>query len=121
MEPRQDGIVSLEMALALPLLALAVLAALQSLALVRDVLLAHEAARAGARAAATTLTTAPVRAAAGSAADGRPVRVTVSPARRRPGDLARVDVAIDHRIGSQVLRIRAGAAARVEPGAGRRW
>lgn len=121
MAARQDGIVSLELALALPLLALAVLAALQSLALARDVLLAHEAARAGARAAATTVTTGPVLAAAEAAADGRPVRVTVSPGRRRPGDLARVDVRIEHRIGPHVVPVRAGAAARVEPGAGRRW
>ncbi|MDX1620300.1 MAG: TadE/TadG family type IV pilus assembly protein [Nitriliruptorales bacterium] len=115
----QDGVLSLEFALALPMLLLAVLAALQGLALGRDVLIVHEAARAGARAAATSTGSGAVDAAISEALDGRDADRTISPPERKTGDLVVVTVVLTSRIGPQELEVSATSAARVEPGVGR--
>lgn len=85
----------------------------------RDVLLVHEAARAGARVAATTASDADVVEVARAAAEGMPVRVTVTPAGRRAGDLATVEVRWTSTVGPFRPGIRATAVARVEPVVGR--
>ena len=115
----QSGVLSLEAVLVLPVLAVLLVVLLQLAVLIADVLLVHEAARAGARAAATTSTTAPVEQAVREAApelDG--LRVTVTPAVRRDGDLARVEVTLRRTIGPVAHRLRATAVARVEPAVG---
>ncbi len=87
----QRGSLTLEFALAVPVLALLVLATLQVTVLGRDALLVHEAARAGARVAATTLSDAEVHRAVATVLGGRASQVEVTP-RRRPGDLVTVTV-----------------------------
>lgn len=117
----QSGVLSLEAVLVLPILAVLVVILLQLAVLIADVLLVHEAARAGARAAATTSSSAPVEQAVREAApelDG--LRVTVTPALRRDGDLARVEVSVRRTIGPVSHRLRASAVARVEPAVGTR-
>ena len=102
----------------LPILALFVVGLLQTAAVIRDVLLTHEAARAGARAAATSTGTASVVAAAREAAPELDLAVRVDPVRRGDGDLATVTVTADRTIGPVRHRIRASAVARVEPAVG---
>lgn len=92
-------------------------ALLQVLGFGRDVLLVHEAARAGARAAATTLSDERVAAVAREAAGGMELSVTVSPADRGPGDLAEVEVRWTSRLGPLRPEVGARAVAQVEPGA----
>lgn len=113
------GMLSLEAVLVLPVLALLVIGVLQVAGVVRDVLVLHEAARAGARAAATTSGTAGPAAAARQAAPelaGLTVRVT--PAVRRDGDLVRVEVTVRRSIGPVGHTLRASAVSRVEPAVG---
>lgn len=112
----EAGILSLEFGLSLPLLLLAVLAALQAVVLARDVLIAHEAARVGARAAATSSGTAAVAVAVEEAIGTRPVGIEVRPESRRTGDVARVTVRVTSRIGPHRFPVTATAANRVEPG-----
>lgn len=102
----------------LPILALLALGLLEVVGLVRDVLLLHEGARAGARVAATTSGTTPVARAVREAVPDVPVRVHVTPSTRRDGDLARVEVSLDRTIGPVTHRLRAQAVARVEPAVG---
>ena len=110
---------SLEAVLILPVLALLLVGLLQVGGLVRDVLVLHEAARAGARMAATTSGTTAVGRAAREAAPELPdVTVRVTPAVRRDGQLARVEVAVVRTIGPMSHRLRATAVARVEPAVG---
>jgi Flp pilus assembly protein TadG len=116
--PSEAGAVSLEAVFVLPVLALLILSLLEVGGLVRDVLVAHEAARAGARAAATTTGSAPVVAAARAAAPEIDVRVEVVPVTRRDGDLARVTVVVQRRFAGTSVPIRATALARVEPAVG---
>lgn len=113
----ERGVVSLEVALMLPVLFLAVLVALHGLVVARAVLLAHESARAGARVAATTTSLRPVLAAAREAAEGRETQIVVNPPVRAPGDLGRVTVTIRDRAGPFTFTATAAAVARVEPGA----
>lgn len=115
---REEGAVSLEAALLLPFVALVTLAVLQLVGVARDLLLVHEVARAGARAAATTLADAPVTAAAREAADGRPVAITILPSPRAPGTVVAVAVELADRFGPIPYTVRARAVAEVEPGAG---
>ena len=115
----QAGVLSLEAVLILPVLAVLLVVLLQLAALVADVLLLHEAARAGARAAATTSGRAAVAQAAREAApelDG--LRVAVEPETRRDGDLAHVTVTVHRTVGPVSHRLRATAVARVEPAVG---
>ncbi|MDX1658270.1 MAG: TadE family type IV pilus minor pilin [Nitriliruptorales bacterium] len=118
MNRRDEGVLSLEFALALPLLLLAVLTALQGLVLGRDVLLAHEAARAGARAAATSTSNAAVDRAVTAAIGDRAAGVTIQPAGRSAGDTVTVEVVLDTHLGPKRFEVRATAATRVEPGVG---
>jgi Flp pilus assembly protein TadG len=110
---------SLESVLLLPVLALLVLGLLEVAGLARDVLVAHEAARAGARVAATTSGVEPVVRAAREAAPEVELDVSVSPATRRDGDLARVTVTVRRRVAGTGMPVRASAVARVEPAVGR--
>jgi hypothetical protein len=115
----QGGSLTLELVLLLPVLALLVTGLLGSVSIVRDVLILHEAARVGARAAATsTGTDAVVRAAREAAPELPDLRVTVSPTSRRDGDLARVRVEVDRRLGPVTHRLRAASVAWVEPAVG---
>lgn len=110
------GMLSLEVVLVLPVVALLVLGLIQVAALGRDLLVLHEAARVGARVAATTTgTTAPERAARAAAPELRGLVVEVTPAVRSDGDLVIVAVLAEHRIGPVTRTLRAQALARVEP------
>ena len=102
----------------LPVMALLVVGLLEVAGLVRDVLLAHEAARAGARVAATTTGSAPVATAAREAAPELDLVASVVPHVRRDGDLATVTVTTSRKIGPVTHRVRARAVARVEPAVG---
>lgn len=114
----EDGSLSLEAVMVLPVLALLVLGMLEVAGVVRDVMVVHEAARAGARAAATSTGDAAVSAAARSASPEIDVAVLVDPLRRSDGDVVTVTVTTDRRIGPVTHRIRARAVARVEPAVG---
>lgn len=116
---RQEGAVSLEAALLLPFVALIALAVLQTAGVARDLLLVHEAARAGARAAATTLGSGPPTEAAERAADGRPVVVRIDPGPRAPGSIVTVQVELPGRFGPLAYVVEASAVAEVEPAASR--
>lgn len=102
----------------LPVVLLCTLLLFEAATLGRDVLLVHEAARAGARAAATSTGTAPVVAAARAAAPELDIAVEVTPVTRRDGDVARVTVSVRRRIVGTAPTVRASAVARVEPGVG---
>jgi hypothetical protein len=111
-----EGALSLEAVLVLPVLALLVTGLLGTVGMVRDVLILHEAARAGARAAATSTGAEPVAQAARLAAPELPdLQVVVTPARRRDGDLARVQVEVVRQLGPVTHRLRASTVSRVEP------
>lgn len=106
---------SLEAVWALPLLVLLGLGLVHTVAFGRDVLVAHEAARAGARAAATSTGEELVVRAARDAAQELDVRVDVAPVSRSDGDIVTVTIEADRRIGAVVHTISASAHARVEP------
>ena len=111
-----SGSLSLEMALLLPVVALVVVGLLQVAALGRDLLVLQEAARVGARVAATTTgTAAPERAARAAAPELRALTVTVTPAARADGDIVLVEVTAEHRLGPTTRVLSARALARVEP------
>jgi len=117
--PRDDGMLSLEVVLMLPVIALIVLGLIQVAALGRDLLVLHEAARIGARVAATTSgTSAPERAARAAAPELSGLAVRVTPAVRADGDLVVVEVTAQHRLGPVTRTLRAQSLARVEPGVG---
>jgi hypothetical protein len=83
-------------------------------AVVRDALLVHKAARVGARAAATSRGDETVRRAVATVLPE--ARVEVRPLDRRDGDLVRVRVEITRTLGGSVAhRLRATAIARTEP------
>ena len=108
---------SLEVVLMLPVVALLVLGLLQVAGLGRDLLLLHEAARVGARVAATTSgSAAPERAARAAAPELTGLVVGVVPAVRADGDLVVVTVQVERRLGPVSRTLRAEALARVEPG-----
>ncbi|MFA9432390.1 TadE/TadG family type IV pilus assembly protein [Egicoccus sp. AB-alg2] len=113
---RQAGSLSLESVLVLPVLALLTLGLIGTVTVLRDVLLVHEAARVGARVAATTLDNGAVEAAVRQAApELEHLRLQVSPARRGAGDVVTVTAAAGRRLGPTVWQPRARAHARVEP------
>lgn len=116
----QQGVVSLEWVLALPLLALAVAGLLEVAGVVRDSLLVHEAARAGVRAAATSTGGAAVEDAVGRSLAGAAHEVTVVPRQRTDGDLVEVTVVLERTLGPVTHRLRASTFARVEPAVGAR-
>lgn len=114
----EAGWLSLEAVLLLPVVALLAVGMLELVAVGRDVLLLHEAARAGARAAATSTGLAEVRTAVGAVdPDGR-FAVEVDPVQRGDGDLVTVTVATQRRLGPVTHTLRARAVARVEPAIG---
>jgi hypothetical protein len=111
-----EGFLSLEAVLVLPLVAMLVVGLIQVAAVGRDVLVLHEAARAGVRAAATsTGATAPDRAARAAAPELPQLRVEVDPVRREAGMLVTVQVSAERRLGPVVRTLRASAVAQVEP------
>jgi Flp pilus assembly protein TadG len=117
----ERGSLSLESVLVLPVLALLVVGVLEVAAVTRDVLVAHEAARAGARAAATSTGTAAVeRAARQAAPELEEVVVLVDPVTRRDGDVVRVTVSSRRAVLGVPTTVRASAVARVEPAVGTR-
>jgi len=110
------GMLSLEVVLTLPVVAVLLLGLIQVAALGRDLLVLHEAARVGARVAATTTgASAPQRAARAAAPELRDLVVEVVPAVRADGDLVVVTVRAEHRLGPVTRTLRAEALARVEP------
>jgi hypothetical protein len=111
----QRGVLSLEAVFVLPILALLVLGLVETASLLRDVLVVHDAARAGARAAATSTGSDEVTAEARGTAPGLRLAVSVTPERRAVGDLVSVTVTTERRIGPVTHRVRATAVARVEP------
>ena len=116
---RECGALSLEAVLVLPVVAALLIGLLQVAALGRDLLLLHEAARAGARTAATTTgTDAPRRAARAAAPELADLEVEVAPAARRTGDLATVTVRATRRLGPVARELSARAVAHVEPTVG---
>jgi hypothetical protein len=108
-------VLSLEAVMLLPVLALLVVGLVQTATLLRDVLLVHEAARAGARAAATSTGTAAPAGAAERSAPELDLVVVVTPAERVDGDLVTVSVTATRSLGPVEHRVRASAVARVEP------
>jgi hypothetical protein len=117
---RERGSLSLESVLVLPVLALLVVGVLEVATVVRDVLVVHEAARAGARAAATSTGTAAVERAAREAAPELEVVVLVDPVTRRDGDVVRVTILSRRQVLGVPTTVRASAVARVEPAVGTR-
>lgn len=109
---------SLEAVLLLPVLALVVVGLWEVGGLLRDVLLTHEAARAGVRAAATSSGTQQPERAARAAAPELSLQVATSPSHRSDGDLVEVEVETTRTIGPVTHRVRASAVARVEPAVG---
>lgn len=109
---------SLEAVLLLPVLALLMLSLFQVAAVLRDVLVLHEAARSGVRVAATTSGVAPVVHAARAAAPELELAVEVRPQVRRAGDQVTVVVHAQRQVGPINHRLRAQAIARVEPAVG---
>lgn len=116
---RDHGSLSLEAALALPVVALAAFALLQLVGVLTDAVAVREAAAVGARTAATTTSDADVddavRAVLGP---GRAVTVTIAPARRRAGTLIRVRVTLTSRLGPLRPTVTATSASRGEPALG---
>jgi Flp pilus assembly protein TadG len=111
-----DGSLSLEFALALPLVALCLLALLEGVGLLRDALLVQDAARLGARVAATTgddgAVVAAVRDLLGA---DRDVTVAVTPTPRRTGDTITVSVVLTARFGPARPAVHGRAVTRGEP------
>ncbi len=110
------GSLSLEIAMALPLLALGAFAVLQLVGVGRDLLLVQELAALGARVAATTTDDTSVAGAVHAAAgDGHVVDVVITPSPRRRGDLVTVRVVLQTTFGPFTPRVTAGAVGRGEP------
>ncbi len=110
---------SLETVLVLPILAMIIVALLHLASLLADVLIVHEAARAGVRAAVTTTDDRQVIAHARAAAPELPdLAIEVSPSPRSSGDVVRVDVLAQRMFGPVSYPVRAAGIATVEPGVG---
>jgi hypothetical protein len=114
-----DGVLTIEAILMLPVVVVVAAGLLGIGAILADTLLVHEAARAGARAAATsTGAGAPTRAAELAAPELQDLVVRVDPIRRRSGDLVHVRAEVVRTIGPFSHVVRARAVARVELGVG---
>lgn len=111
----QDGVLSLEAVWILPLLVLLGSGLLLVVGVGRDVLVAHEAARAGARAAATSTGADAVHVAVRRAGPELEFDVRVEPLDRRDGDVVTVTVTTERQVGPLTHVIGAEAVARVEP------
>jgi len=113
---RQGGSLSLELAMALPVLALCALVLIQGVAVARDALLAQELARLAARVAATSSSDAAVRDAVTRAAGPDvDVAVTISPPVRGHGTTIRVHVDLQRPDRPLAVRLRGSAVAHGEP------
>lgn len=110
----QDGVVALEFALLLPLVALLLSAVLQVLGLVRDVLVVQDLARQAVRVAAVSADDGPVRAVVADRLAEATVEVT--PTGRRSGSTVRVAVRHVAEVAGQRVPVVGRAAALVEPG-----
>ncbi len=108
----ERGVVALEFALALPVVALLVVGLLSVVGLVRASLLVQEAARLGARVAAVDPSDARVRAAV-DAVVGPDATVVVGP--RRVGEVVVVEVHTRHPVMGVGQDLHGRAAAMVEP------
>lgn len=112
----QGGSLSLEAVLVLPVIALLALGLLNTVTVLRDVLLLHEAARVGARVAATSTDNRVVADAAMAAApELAGIELSVTPPSWAPGDVVTVRVSATRRVGPTSLLLRATAHARAEP------
>lgn len=105
---------ALEFALLLPLVALLLVATLQLVGLVRDVLVVQDLARQVARVAAVSNDDGPARAVVGDRLPGATVAIT--PLRRRSGTTVRVVVRHVAEVAGQRVPVVGRAAALVEPG-----
>jgi hypothetical protein len=113
------GSLSLESVLVLPVIAVLVIGLLSAVGVVRDVLVLHEAARVGARVAATTADNDQVARAVRAAAPELPgPQLSISPSARVSGQVVTVTVRHDRRLGQRLWRLHARASARVEPTVG---
>lgn len=115
---REGGSVTLETAVALPLVAVVLLGVLQLAGVLRDQLLVQEAARVGLRVATTTVTVPPVVDAVTGSVGTRTVTTRVTPRQRRPGDTVEVVVRLQGTVGPLRYTTTGRAGGRVEPGAG---
>lgn len=113
----QCGVVSLELALGLPIVALAALTLLHALMYAADVLVVHDAARVAVRAAVTD-GPASARAAALDAVPERRLTVSVAPEHPATGATVVVTVRLHDRGGPVGYEVSATARGRVEPRAG---
>ena len=112
----ERGSVSLEAALALPLVVLAALGLLQLVGLLTDAMAVREAAATAARVAATTTANGPVESAVRAAVGAdRDVTVAITPPRRRAGTLIRVEVRMGSQLGPMRPTVTATSASRGEP------
>lgn len=110
------GSLSLEAAMALPVVAVCALALLQVVGVVRDALLAQDLARIGARVAATDPSDATVTdAIAAAAGDGVTTDVEITPAARGPGDTVTVTVRLERSGRWGDLGLTGRAVVRGEP------
>lgn len=114
----EHGSLSLELALTVPALFLLMLVVFHAAVYARDALLVQDAARRGARVAATSLDDEVITAAVRDALDGRPAAVTVGPPARRAGDVVRVTVTLQSRVVPGAAPLSATSVAAVEPGVG---
>lgn len=112
---REDGALSLELALTVPVVFVLLVLVGHGAVLARDALLVQGAAREAARVAASTGDEAAARGAAREAVDGREVVVVID-GTGRAGGLVRVSVSMRSAAGRGATRVRASAAAAVEPG-----
>ena len=108
----ERGVVALEFALALPLVALLVVGVLSLVAVVRTTLVVQEAARVGARLAAVHADDAPVVRGVVAVA-GPDAVVQVGP--RRVGEVVTVDVRVQQELLGAERSVAGRAAAMVEP------
>lgn len=111
-----DGSLSLEFALALPLVAFVAFALLQIVGVARDALLAQDLARLGARIAATSSSDHAVHTAvANGAGPGVTTEVTVTPPVRHRGDTIVVEVTVRRPRRPLDLPVTGRAATHGEP------
>lgn len=113
---REAGSLSLEAAMALPLVALLAFAFLQLVGVSRDALLAQDLARVGARVAATSTSDRDVEQAIRAAA-GRDLEteIRVTPATRRHGSTITVEVVVRRPARPFPYAVRGRAVAHGEP------
>lgn len=113
---RQDGVVTLEFALLIPVVGVLLLAVLLAGVHAVDQIAVQDAARAGARSAVTTRQVEPPRRAAQGAVGDREVQVVILPAGRRPGTQVNVTVLYRRQLPWISWSVTGRAVGIVEPG-----